>query len=185
MFIWTLTWNRSGAALLKWGWDLIPLLSSLGTEAPCGIFWCPGNTCENHGSRTSPRPVSWGTKGCIVQSHMGDFICFVPELEGEPNSPTLVFFPLSTASPSPLMHFYYKMKAFQSLVFCSSFPPPPRKYIYLIPSDELSTSAPSKPCWTHSHVITVIIVPAIKTAAEKESDGTLWTKRSIWTGPVI
>lgn len=111
--------------LLKWGWHLIPLLSSLDSEAPCGIFWCPGNTCENHCSRTIPRPISWGTNGFIVQSHMGHFICLVPELEDEPNSPTLEFFPLSTAPSSPWMHFYYKLKAFQSLVFCSSFFFPP------------------------------------------------------------
>lgn len=43
---------------------------------------------------------------------------------------------------------------------------------------------PPNPCWTHPHVITDVLVPAIKTAAEEKSDETL-DKGSIWTSLAI
>lgn len=66
------------------------------------------------------RSVQLRHKGLHCPGHVN---CLVPELEQEPNSPKLVFFPLSTASSSSLMCFYYKIKVCQSQAFCRFFFP--------------------------------------------------------------
>lgn len=66
------------------------------------------------------RSVQLRHKGLHCPGHVN---CLVPELEQEPNSPKLVFFPLSTASSSSLMCFYYKIKVCQSQAFCRFFSP--------------------------------------------------------------